>query len=80
MKYKFSETSLKRLEDVSQYLQNLMHELIEITPVDFAIVEGRRSLETQRLYIAKGLSQTLNSKHLTGNAVDIAPVVNGRLI
>jgi len=40
------------------------------TPV--VILELYRSLETQRAYVARGVSKTLNSKHLEGLAVDLA--------
>ena len=35
------------------------------------IMEIYRSLETQRVYVARGASKTLNSKHLEGLAVDL---------
>lgn len=40
------------------------------TPV--VILELYRSLETQRGYVARGVSKTLNSKHLEGLAIDLA--------
>ena len=39
------------------------------TPV--CILELYRSLETQRIYVARGVSKTMNSKHLNGLAVDL---------
>lgn len=36
------------------------------------ILELYRSLETQKVYMARGVSKTLNSKHLEGLAVDLA--------
>ena len=38
----------------------------------FFILEMYRSLETQKGYVARGVSKTLNSKHLDGLAIDIA--------
>ena len=35
------------------------------------IMEMYRSLETQKAYVARGASKTLNSKHLDGLAVDL---------
>lgn len=43
------------------------------------ITETTRTLEEQKANVAKGVSWTLNSKHLTGEAVDIAFTVNGKL-
>jgi len=39
------------------------------TPV--FILEMYRSIETQRVYISRGVSKTLNSKHIDGLAVDL---------
>lgn len=49
------------------------------TRADFAVVEGLRSLDRQRQLVAAGASQTLDSRHLTGHAVDLAPVVGGQI-
>jgi peptidoglycan L-alanyl-D-glutamate endopeptidase CwlK len=43
----------------------------------FRVVEGVRSLERQRDLVASGASQTMNSRHLTGHAIDIAPIADG---
>lgn len=40
----------------------------------FTVIEGLRSAERQRELVAKGASRTQNSRHLTGHAVDLAPV------
>lgn len=47
------------------------------TTLQFAVIEGMRTLATQRAYVAKGASKTMKSRHLTGHAIDIAPVVGG---
>ena len=38
---------------------------------DFQVQEGLRTPERQRELVAQGKSQTLNSRHLTGHAVDL---------
>jgi peptidoglycan L-alanyl-D-glutamate endopeptidase CwlK len=43
----------------------------------FRVVEGVRSLERQSDLVASGASQTMNSRHLTGHAIDIAPIADG---
>jgi peptidoglycan L-alanyl-D-glutamate endopeptidase CwlK len=43
----------------------------------FRVTEGLRTRERQAELVAKGASQTLNSRHLTGHAVDLAPLVEG---
>lgn len=37
------------------------------------IVDTRRTLAEQQAHVASGVSWTLQSKHLTGDAIDIAP-------
>ncbi|WP_084698125.1 M15 family metallopeptidase [Muricoccus aerilatus] len=43
----------------------------------FRIIEGLRSKERQAMMVSSGKSQTMKSRHLTGHAVDLAPVVGG---
>jgi peptidoglycan L-alanyl-D-glutamate endopeptidase CwlK len=40
----------------------------------FTVIEGLRTPERQRELVAKGASKTMRSRHLTGHAVDLAPV------
>lgn len=47
--------------------------------VDFIVLEGLRTLERQRELKAAGASSTMNSRHLTGHAVDLGVVVAGQL-
>lgn len=44
--------------------------------VPFIVVEGLRSAERQRELVARGASKTMNSRHLTGHAVDLVPWVD----
>lgn len=41
------------------------------------VIEGLRTIERQKQLVAKGASKTMNSKHITGHAVDLAPMVDG---
>ena len=75
MSFKLSNRSLKRLEGVKPELVNVVKRAIEITTVDFGVTEGLRSLATQKKYVAQGKSQTMNSKHLTGDAVDLVAYI-----
>ena len=79
MTYNFGAKSLEKLSTVHTDLQKLFKEAITNSPYDFSITEGVRSLERQKeLYDAKK-STTMNSRHLTGKAVDIAVFVDGKL-
>lgn len=45
----------------------------------FIVVEGLRTRERQIELVQKGASKTMNSRHLTGHAVDLAPTLNGEV-
>lgn len=75
--FHFSQASLSRLHGVHHDLVNVLMRAIEITEVDFGITEGFRSPERQRQLVAAGKSQTQNSRHLTGHAVDVDAFVDG---
>ena len=72
--YYFSNSSKAKLATIHPDLQKVLNEAIKY--VDFTVLEGVRSLETQKEYVRTGRSKTLNSKHLKQNdgyshAVDI---------
>lgn len=72
-------TSLARLQGVHPDLVKVVKRAIQITKQDFTVLEGLRTKERQRQLVAKGASKTMNSYHITGHAVDIAPRVNGQV-
>lgn len=74
MTFKFSQRSENNLTGVNPTLIKVIRRALEITPVDFIVIEGLRSQARQKELVATGKSQTMNSRHLTGNAVDIIPV------
>jgi peptidoglycan L-alanyl-D-glutamate endopeptidase CwlK len=55
----------------------VIEEAIKESPLDFSITEGLRTKERQQELFSAGKSQTMNSRHLTGKAVDIAVIKNG---
>lgn len=75
MTFKFSARSLEKLKTVHPDLQLVMMQAITLTPVDFAITEGIRGVEKQRTLVIRGASKTMNSRHLTGHAVDVAAFI-----
>jgi peptidoglycan LD-endopeptidase CwlK len=79
MSYKLSEKSLRRLDGVHPDLVKVVKRAIEITPVDFVVIEGLRTKARQAYLLDAGKSRTMNSYHLTGHAVDIAPIVDGQV-
>lgn len=75
--FRLGERSRKNLEGVHPDLVKVIERAIEITKQDFTVIEGLRTQARQRELVAKGASRTMNSRHLTGHAVDIVPWVNG---
>lgn len=71
------ERSLKNLEGVHPDLVAVVKRAIEISRMDFTVIEGVRTKERQKELVRKGASKTMNSRHLTGHAVDIVPVKDG---
>jgi peptidoglycan LD-endopeptidase CwlK len=69
--------SNSRLQGVHIDLVRVVRRCIEITPIDFTVVEGLRPASRQKELVAAGKSQTLKSRHLTGHAVDLAPYEGG---
>lgn len=69
--FKLSQRSKDRLVGVHPDLVKVVHRALELTPVDFGITEGVRSLATQKKYVAEGKSKTMKSRHLHGFAVDV---------
>ena len=77
--FRLSQRSIERLDGVDDRLVDVVCRAIEITTVDFAVTEGLRTVETQRKYVEAGKSQTMESKHLTGEAVDLVAYINGQV-
>lgn len=75
----FSVRSVKNLAGVHPDLVAVMNEAIKASPVDFAIIEGLRDIERQRKLAAVGATNTMNSRHLTGHAVDVAVFIDGEV-
>lgn len=77
MSYHFSKKSLDRMKGLHPDLVRVMKLAISRSPIDFTVLEGLRTTERQRELVAKGASKTMNSRHLTGHAIDVAPLLNG---
>lgn len=77
-KFRLSNRSLEHLEGVHPDLVRVVKRAIEITDVDFCVVDGLRTRKEQAQNVRKGVSRTMNSRHLTGHAVDVVPYIDGR--
>ena len=71
--------SLGRLEGVHPDLVRIVKTAAAMSNLDFTVLEGVRTLERQRQLVAEGASKTLKSRHLTGHAVDLAPMIGGKV-
>ena len=73
-----SRRSIQNLNGVKEDLQWVVHRAISISTIDFGVIEGLRSTERQRQLVEKGASQTMNSRHITGDAIDVIAYLGSR--
>jgi peptidoglycan L-alanyl-D-glutamate endopeptidase CwlK len=66
----------QRLSGVDAQLVKVVQRAAEMAPFDVVVLEGIRTKEHQAELVKSGASRTMQSKHLVGRAVDIAPMVD----
>lgn len=71
------DRSLKNLQGVHPDLVRVVHRADELDPDSFVVIEGLRSVSRQAELLAKKATRTMQSRHLTGHAVDLMALVNG---
>ena len=79
MTFKLSKRSRDKLVGVNPKLVAVVERAIQLTKVDFAVTEGLRTPARQLELVSTGASQTLESKHLTGDAVDLVAFIGTRI-
>ena len=79
MGYSLGKRSLSRLEGVDGDLVRVVNRAIQITEVDFTVLEGLRTEERQKILYERGASTTMKSRHLIGEAVDLGAYVDGQV-
>ncbi|WP_418320001.1 M15 family metallopeptidase [Piscinibacter sakaiensis] len=77
--FKLGTRSLSELKGVHPDLVAVVKRAIVLTVQDFSVHDGIRTLAEQQRLVACGASQTLDSRHITGHAVDLVPYINGKL-
>lgn len=77
--FRLGLTSRENLQGVHPDLVKVAQRAIEISTVDFRVVEGVRSAERQAQLVRAGASQSQNSRHITGHAIDLGALVDGRV-
>jgi peptidoglycan LD-endopeptidase CwlK len=76
---KWSKRSLDNLQGIHPDLRRVMDRALQESPLDFTVIEGLRTVARQKELVAKGASKTMNSRHITGHAVDLMPTApNGK--
>lgn len=76
--FKLSGNSLLKLNGVKEELRLVVQRAIQLTKVDFGVIEGMRTEKRQKELLASGASQTMRSRHLIGEAVDLMAYVGSR--
>jgi peptidoglycan L-alanyl-D-glutamate endopeptidase CwlK len=79
MHYQLGQRSRERLQGVHPDLVRVVERAIQLTSVDFTVLEGLRTTERQKTLVAAGASKTMNSRHITGHAVDLGAYVDGQV-
>jgi peptidoglycan LD-endopeptidase CwlK len=79
MAFRFSARSRSRMQGVHPDLIRVAERAIVLTEVDFMITEGLRTPARQAELVKAGASRTLNSRHLTGHAIDVAAMIGSEV-
>lgn len=74
MSRKFGSRSIKSMVGIHPDLRRVLDRALQDSPIDFTVIEGLRTQERQKQLVASGASQTMNSRHITGHAVDLLPI------
>ena len=78
MGFKLSQRSLDKMIGVNPKLVEVVKLAITKSPLDFSVSEGLRTVERQKELVAQKKSQTMKSRHIIGEAVDICVLVDGK--
>lgn len=78
----WSKRSLDNLKGIHPHLRRVADRALQGSPIDFTVIEGLRTVQRQRELVTQGFSKTMNSRHITGHAIDIWPVdpLTGKLV
>lgn len=76
--FRFSQRSLSNLVDIEDALVEASHRALAVTKVDFGVICGRRTLQEQMEMVESGASTTMDSRHLTGHAVDVMAYIGSQ--
>jgi peptidoglycan L-alanyl-D-glutamate endopeptidase CwlK len=83
--FSLSAASRARLAGVHPDLVRVVERAIRLTKVDFMVLCGCRSVDEQRECVARGVSRTMNSRHIpsgdppVSHAVDLVALPGGKV-
>ncbi|HDL8053539.1 M15 family metallopeptidase [Yersinia enterocolitica] len=77
--FRLGQISEHNLRGVHPDLVLIVRRALTLSTIDFRVIEGVRTVDRQRQLVRNGSSKTLNSRHLTGHAVDLAPMINNQI-
>lgn len=72
----WDQRSINRMAGIHPDLRRVLDRALLHAPFAFIVTEGLRTAARQRELVRIGASKTMNSRHLTGHAVDIVPFVD----
>jgi len=73
-KFILGKRSTDNLNGVHPDLVRVVKRALELSEVDFTVIEGLRTKERQAELLKQGFTRTMNSRHIIGQAVDIVPL------
>jgi len=73
-KFILGKRSTDNLKGVHPDLVCVVKRALELSEVDFTVIEGLRTKERQAELLKQGFTRTMNSRHIIGQAVDIVPL------
>jgi len=78
----FGKKSKKKLKNVNEVVKRVCKRALDISTVDFSVIDGFRTQEQQKKMFDKGASEldgtNLISDHQLGLAVDVIPYMRGK--
>lgn len=77
--FTLSDRSKSRLEGIEPKLIALTELAIDYTKIDFGVTCGMRTVAEQQELVDSGASQTMDSKHISGQAVDVVAYIGPRI-
>ena len=78
MTFHLSAKSQVKLSLVHPDMRKVVEAAIKVSTVEFIVTEGIRTLARQEELLKARATTTMNSRHLSGHAVDVAAIVNGK--